>query len=553
MADSNAIRKGHPRGLYVLFATEMWERFNYYGMRAILVYFMTSALMFNKPFASMLYGGYTGLIYLTPLVGGYIADRYWGNRQSIITGGLIMALAEFILFACSSLYKTSPDTSSLLFYIGLGVMIMGNGFFKPNISSMVGQLYPGGDKRLDAAYTIFYMGINVGGMVGPFVCGLVGNTGNPDDFKWAFLAGGIGMILSVITFYYLKNKYVVSYDGNPIGTVPVKMAESTHFLKKPFSLKVFFSLVVYAALAIGLLYIHGRQIFDISYLMLVALVAIMIIIFSDKALTKLEIRRIAVIFIVSFFVIFFWSAFEQAGASLSFFAAEQTQLHVDSLNFNVPPSWFQSLNSFFVVAFAPLFAWIWIKLGKRNLEPNSPTKMALGLLLLAFGYLWIAYGVKGLQPGIKVSMIWLTGMYALHSWGELCLSPIGLSLVNQLAPLRFASLLMAVWFMANAAANVLAGKISALYPPGIAELKQAAASGIDLQKILNNRAAANSAEIMKLQELKIPYEFKSFLGFQLNNLYDFFMLFVIMAGAASFILFFLTRWLHKMMHEAKVE
>ncbi len=550
MAESNVIREGHPRGLYVLFATEMWERFNYYGMRAILVYFMTSALMFNKPFASMLYGGYTGLIYLTPLVGGYIADRYWGNRQSIITGGLIMALAEFILFACSSLYKTSPDTSTLLFYIGLGVMIIGNGFFKPNISSMVGQLYPGGDKRLDAAYTIFYMGINVGGMVGPFVCGLVGNTGNPDDFKWAFLAGGIGMILSVITFHYLKNKYVVSYDGKPIGTIPEKMASSNHFLKKPFSLQVFLCLVAYAALAIGLLYIHGQRIFDISYLLLAALVAILFIIFSDKALTKLEIRRITVIFVVSFFVIFFWSAFEQAGASLSFFAAEQTQLHVDALNFNVPPSWFQSLNSFFVVAFAPLFAWIWIKLGKRNLEPNSPTKMALGLLLLAMGYLWIAYGVKGLQPGIKVSMIWLTGMYALHSWGELCLSPIGLSLVNQLAPLRFASLLMAVWFMANAAANVLAGKISALYPPGIAEVKQAAASGIDLQKILNNKAAASPGEIMKLQELKIPYEFKSFLGFQLNNLYDFFMLFVVMAGAASLILFFLTRWLHKMMHEA---
>ena len=553
MADSNVMRKGHPRGLYVLFATEMWERFNYYGMRAILVYFMTSALLFNKPFASMLYGGYTGLIYLTPLVGGYIADRYWGNRQSIITGGLIMALAEFILFACSSLYKNSPDISTLLFYIGLGTMIIGNGFFKPNISSMVGQLYPGGDKRLDAAYTIFYMGINVGGMVGPFICGLVGNTGNPDDFKWAFLAGGIGMILSVITFQYLKNKYVVSYDGKPIGAIPEKMVSSTHFLRKPFSLQVFISLIMYAALAIGLLYIHGRQIFDISYLMLAALVAILIIIFSDKALTKLELRRIAVIFIVSFFVIFFWSAFEQAGASLSFFAAEQTQLHVDALNFNVPPSWFQSLNSFFVVAFAPLFAWIWIKLGKRNLEPNSPTKMAIGLLLLAIGYLWIAYGVKGLQPGIKVSMVWLTGMYALHSWGELCLSPIGLSLVNQLAPLRFASLLMAVWFMANAAANVLAGKISALYPPGIAEIKQAAASGIDLQKILNNRAAANPTDIMKLQELKIPYEFQSFLGFQLNNLFDFFMLFVMMAGAASLILFFLTRWLHKMMHEAKVE
>lgn len=553
MAEAKAIKQGHPRGLYVLFATEMWERFNYYGMRAILVYFMTQALLFNKPFASMIYGGYTGLIYLTPLVGGYIADRFWGNRQSIITGGLIMALGEFILFFCSSLYKSSPDISEMLFYTGLGTMIIGNGFFKPNISSMVGQLYRTGDKRLDAAYTIFYMGINTGGMLGPFVCGLVGNTGNPADFKWAFLAGGIGMLLSVITFQYLKKKYVVSYDGNPVGAIPEKMATSNHFLKKPFSVQVFLSLVVYAAIAIGLLYVHAKNIFDISYLLLAALIAILFIIFSDKALTKLEMRRIIVIFVVSFFVVFFWSAFEQAGASLSFFAAEQTKLNIDSLNFNVPPSWFQSLNSLFVVVFAPLFAWIWIKLGKRNLEPNSPTKMAIGLLLLALGYWWIASGVKDLQPGIKVSMIWLTGMYILHSWGELCLSPIGLSLVNQLAPLRFASLLMAVWFMANAAANVLAGKISALYPPGIAEVKKAADNGIDLQKILNDKTSATAAEIAKLKTLEIPYEFKSFLGFHLNNLYDFFMLFVIMAGIAALILFSLTRWLHKMMHEAHVE
>ena len=553
MAEIDFVKKGHPRGLYVLFATEMWERFNYYGMRAILVYFMTDALLFNKPFASILYGGYTGLIYLTPLVGGFIADRYWGNRQSIIMGGLIMALGELILFACSSLYKSAPDTSAFLFYIGLGVMIMGNGFFKPNISSMVGQLYPARDKRLDAAYTIFYMGINVGGMLGPFVCGLVGNTGNPDDFKWAFLAGGIGMILSVITFHYFKTKYVVSHEGKPVGAVPEHMAASTSFLKKPVSILVFLGLAAYAAVAIGLLYIHGQKIFDISYLLLGALVIILFLIFSDKSLTKVETQRVIVIFVVSFFVIFFWSAFEQAGASLSFFAKEQTKLHVDALNFNVPPSWFQSLNSFFVVVFAPLFAWIWIKLGKRNLEPSSPTKMALGLLLLSVGYLWIAYGVKGLQPGIKVSMIWLTGMYALHSWGELCLSPIGLSLVNKLAPLRFASLLMAVWFMANAAANVLAGKLSALYPPGIEEVKKAGEAGIDLQRILNNRASASSAEITKLTELKIPYEFKSFLGFDLNNLYDFFMLFVVMAGVASVILFFLTKWLQRWMHEANTD
>ena len=229
---------GHPKGLYVLFATEMWERFNYYGMRAILIYFMTDALLFSKPFASNCMAVIPAWYYLTPLIGGFIADRYWGNRNSIIVGGLIMALAEFILFFCSSMYKSSPEISGILFYVGLGTMIVGNGFFKPNISSMVGQLYAPGDKRTDAAYTIFYMGINVGGMIGPFICGLVGNTGNPDDFKWAFLAGGIGMLISVITLHLLKNKYILSYDNKPIGIVPEHMADSNSPIKKPMSIPV---------------------------------------------------------------------------------------------------------------------------------------------------------------------------------------------------------------------------------------------------------------------------------------------------------------------------
>jgi POT family proton-dependent oligopeptide transporter len=541
----------HPKGLYVLFATEMWERFNYYGMRAILVYFMTQALMFSKPFASNLYGGYTSLVYLTPLVGGYFADRYWGNRKSIMFGGMVMALAELILFFCSYYYKTLPEVSSFLFYLGLGLMIAGNGFFKPNISSMVGQIYKVGDKRTDSAYTIFYMGINVGGMVGPFICGLVGNTGDPDDFKWAFLAGAIGMLISVYTMYRLKDKYLVTPDGKPVGVVPEHMDNSTSFLRKPVSPGGIGVILLLCACAMGLLYVHAREIFDITWLLLASLVALLYVIFSDKSLTKLETKRIIAIFVVSFFVVFFWSAYEQAGASLSFFAAEQTNLHIDLLNYNVPPAWFQSVPSAFVVIFAPLFAWLWIWLGKRNAEPTSPMKMAIGLFLLAVGYAWIALGVKDLQPNIKVSMIWLTGMYALHVWGELCLSPIGLSLVNKMAPLRFASLLMAVWFMANAAANVLAGKLSALYPPGQPEIIKAAEAGIDLPAILTGKIVPGAAEIVKLKELKVPYEFSSFLGYTITNLYDFFMLFVIMSGIAAVLLFVLTSWLKKLMTAEK--
>lgn len=490
---------GHPKGLYVLFATEMWERFNYYGMRAILVLFMTKALMFDKVFASNLYGSYTGLIYLTPLVGGYVADRYWGNKRSILMGGILMAIGEFILFFCGALYDSNPDASAWLFFSGLGFMIAGNGFFKPNISSLVGQLYAKGDSRTDSAYTIFYMGINVGGALGPFVCGLVGDTGNPADFKWAFLAGGIGMLLGVATLQFLHNKYVLDPQGKILGLTPENAPAK--FLKPAY---IVGSLLVFSLICIGLIYADVKIFSYLFYLLIASIILIAFIVFSDKTLTALEKKKVAVIFTVSFFVIFFWSAFEQAGASLTFFAEEQTNRDLGF--FVVPASFFQSLNSTFVVILAPVFALLWLKMGKR--EPSSPMKMAMGLFLLALGYLWIAFGVKDVQPGIKVSMMWLTGMYFMHTSGELCLSPIGLSLVNKLAPIKFASLLMAVWFTANAFANKLAGVLSALYPDG-----------------------------------KTTYV----LGFAITNLYDYFMMFVVMAGTASLILFIIASKLKKMM------
>ncbi len=305
---------GHPKGLYVLFATEMWERFNYYGMRAILVLFMTKALMFDKVFASNLYGSYTGLIYLTPLVGGYFADRYWGNKRSILLGGIVMAIGEFILFFCGALYNSNPDASAWLFFSGLGFMIAGNGFFKPNISSLVGQLYAKGDTRTDSAYTVFYMGINVGGALGPFICGLVGDTGNPADFKWAFLAGGIGMLLSVVTLQFLHNKYVLDPQGKVLGLTPENAPAK--FLKPAFILG---TLLVFSLICIGLIYVDVKVFSYLFYLLIASILLIAFIVFSDKTLSALEKKKVAVIFTVSFFVIFFWSAFEQAGASLTFF------------------------------------------------------------------------------------------------------------------------------------------------------------------------------------------------------------------------------------------
>lgn len=559
--------KGHPKGLYILFATEMWERFNFYGMRAMLVLFMTKALLFDQAFASNLYGSYLSLIYLTPLLGGFMADRYWGNRRSIIAGGIVMAIGEIVLFACGTLYKTNPGVSTLLYFSGLGLMIAGNGFFKPNISSLVGQLYPKNDHRKDAAYTIFYMGINTGGMLGPFICGLFGDTGNPADFRWAFLIAGIGMVISVIV-QKLFHKYVTDPDKKLLGMVP---ANSPKIMLSP--IPTIIGLAILASACIGLLYLDTR-INYLFYLLVACIVIIPAIIFMDKTLNAIEKNKVIVIFVVCFFVIFFWAAFEQAGASLTIFADAQTDRHLGlsmpvwivyvlsaallffisrlykkaSVNLatafdkqlrvavygllllfaagiiiadayliiggyshvtreEVPASWFQSLNSAFVVLFAPFFAWLWLTLGKR--EPSSPTKMAFGLFFLALGYLWIAKGVNNVAPGVKVSMIWLTGMYALHTAGELCLSPIGMSLVNKLSPLKFSSLLMAIWFTANAFGNKVAGVLSSLYP--------------------------NEGRVT------------SFLGYKMHNLHEFFMLFVVMAGAAALVLFLLTKKLQKMM------
>jgi len=490
----------HPKGLMVLFFIEMWERYNYYGMRAILVLFMTKAMLYDKVFASNLYGSYSSLVFLTPLIGGYMSDRYWGNKRSIAVGGIVMALGEFVLFFCGLNYHSNPELSSLLFFTGLGLMIAGTGFFKPNNASMVGQLYPKGDKRVDSAYTIFYIGINVGAALGPIVCGFLGDTGNPADFKWAFLAGGIGMIISVIIQRLFHNKYVRDANDKILGLTPVG---TRNRIVNPFFIITGFALL--ACVAICLLYIDVKVVNYLAYLLFGALLLSIFIIFSDKKLTFIEKQRIAVIFIVSFFVIFFWSAFEQAGASLTFFADEQTERDLGF--FYVPASFFQSLNSVFIVTLAPVFAWFWMKLGKR--DPSSPYKMAIGLLFLSSGFLWIAFGVNKVVPGVKVSMIWLTGMYFLHTCGELCLSPIGLSMVNKLAPFRFASLLMAVWFLANASANKLTGVLSALYPDS---------------------------------------KTTSFLGYQITNMHDFFMLFVVMSGVAALILLSLSNRLQKMLH-----
>ncbi len=486
MAEVNSNSK-HPSGLYVLFLTEMWERFSYYGMRALFVLFMTKALLFDKALGSQIYGSYTGLVYLTPLLGGYMADRYWGNRKSIVVGGVLMAIGQLLMFFAGTFYQ-QPELATPLMFTGLGFLIFGNGFFKPNISTMVGQLYPIGDKRVDSAFTIFYMGINLGAFIAPLVCGYLGDTGNAADYRWGFLAACIGMCLSLIFFIALKNKYIVTPEGEQIGEKPNSAREvNTSGVKTPVNYKAIF---IWGAIFITLLFVFLNK-FEMdlvgSFIFSLTIAAPGYII-TDPTLSKVERERIWVIYIAAFFVIFFWAAFEQAGASLTYFAEEQT----DRVLFGktIPTSYFQAINAVAIVIFAPLFVWIWGGLGKRNLEPASPFKQALGLFLLAIGYLVIAFGVKGIDPSTKVSMVWLVSLYTIHTFGELCLSPIGLSMVNKLAPVKLASLLMGVWFLSTAAANKFAGTLSALYP-----------EEVKIEKVFSSKASSVSMGALNTAEI----------------------------------------------------
>lgn len=582
--EANSVKKGHPKGIYLLFVTEMWERFSYYGMRALFVLFMTKALLFDKAYGAQIYGSYTGLVYLTPLIGGYIADRYWGNRRSIIVGGLLMAVGQFLMFLSGHFFE-SIEMAKMLMFTGLGFLIFGNGFFKPNISTMVGQLYSPGDSRRDSAYTIFYMGVNAGSFIAPLICGFFGDTGHPGDFKWGFLAACIGMLLGVVVFSILKNKYLQTPTGDSIGIIPnskdlrrleeeennQSTEEKTTNKRSNTKIALIWGLI-WAILFSFLFFVLNTDL--ISSIIFSLTIAAPGYIISDPSLTKIERSRIWVIYIIAFFVIFFWSAFEQAGASLTYFAEEQTNRHVNAFDWTIPTSYFQSINAVSIIIFAPIFVAIWTRLNKKGKEPASPYKQSIGLFLLAVGYLVIAFGVKGLAPGIKVSMLWLVGLYVIHTFGELCLSPIGLSMVNKLAPVRFASLLMAIWYLSTSAANVFAGTLSSYYPQPIIELSAVQSAEKDNSLILlpdDFSESVSDKDGMKVipfdrivfskiedktlkseiqgnlekQQLENP---KTFMGYQISSLYDFFLLFVFMAGAASIILFFLSKRLLKMMH-----
>lgn len=556
-----AVQSGHPKGLWVLFGTEMWERFNFYGMRAILTLFMVNSLMMKEEEAAIIYGGFLGLCYLTPMLGGFISDRFFGNRNCILLGGTMMAIGQLLLFCSASVFGSNLGLANTLMWTALGIIIFGNGFFKPNISSMVGSLYPKQEKtKLDTAFTIFYMGINIGAFLGQFICPILGDVkdaGGIRDihaFKWGFLAAAIAMLIGTAVFFFLKNKYVVTPEGRPIGGLPSGNEAADY--EEGESQKAHFtagSLMTAVAVFVGLFFLFNyftdgdNVVKTIIYPIIYSSgISLALLILLDKTLTKVETQRIWVIYIMSFFIIFFWAAFEQAGSSLTFIADNQTDRNF--FGWNMPPSMVQIFNGLFVVIFAFPFSILWDKLRAKNQEPLSTVKQSIGLALIALSYFIIAHNVKDLGNSGLLAIYWLILLYLIQTFGELCLSPIGLSLVGKLSPKRFASLAYGVFFISNAAGYALSGTLGSILPATGDKYLKAKELGIDLQGVLDKTITATPEQLKLLEDNQISASYPVFAGFEIHNLYEFFMVFVVLCGIASVILFLLTPVIKKMMH-----
>jgi proton-dependent oligopeptide transporter, POT family len=426
---------GHPRGLSLLFLAEMWERFSYYGMRALLVLYMVHVLKWTDAHASNLYGSYTGLTFLTPLFGGYLADKWIGTRRSLVVGGVIIACGHFVL-ALDSL----PS-----FYAGLALVVIGTGFFKPNVSTMVGQLYQPGDQRRDAGFTIFYMGINLGATIAPFVCGYLAQAPgfqetlvhaglNPArSWSWGFGAAGVGMLCGLALYLKLRDKYLPGIGVRATHTGPTLASRGQAATVPPIPASASASEP------------------------------------ASGPLSADERRRVISLLILFLFVACFWLVYEQGGSSLNLFADRYTDLHAGSSVF--PSSYFQSAQPFFVITLAPLFALLWTRLRKAGREPSTPAKMVWGLGLLAVGTLFMIGGGRVVDACLGshaatscavASPAWLTMFYLFSVLGELCVSPVGLSYVTKVAPARYVGFLMGAWFLTNSSGLKLAGFVASL-------------------------------------------------------------------------------------------
>lgn len=437
----NNINTKQPAGLWLICVTEAFERFSYYAMRALLILYFVYALKMDKGAASNLYGSFTGLVYLSGIYGGYIADRITGQKGAIIAGALMIIVGQFLL----------GFESVGMIYTALGFLVMGNGFFKISVSTLVGSLYEKGDARRDSGFTYFYMSVNIGAFLAAIIGGGIGEK---LGWRYGFWTAAFAMVIGLVIFLWGKEKYLKGRGDKPATVSPkaIKEAVTVTALLAAAVVLVYF-LGIWKTVAVGfaaaliwfLVKNLGKKPAGAS---------------DKKPLTTEEKQRIAVIFILAFFVIFFWTAFEQQGAALNLFAYEQTDRWINFFglfHWEIPATWFQSLNPVYVVLFAPLFSKLWVDLAKKGKEPSTPAKFVVALWLIGAGFAVLLFGAMQLGPGVKLSMLYLFAAYALLTMGELCLSPVGLSMVTKLAPVQFVGLLMGVWKTANAASNKLAG------------------------------------------------------------------------------------------------
>lgn len=428
-------RKVHPKALFTLFMVELWERFSYYGMRALLMLYMTASLIdggfnFSDAKGYGIYGAYGALVYLTPLIGGYFADKLMGFQRAITLGAILMAIGQFTLFM----------NNEFTFFIGLAVLVVGNGFFKPNISSMIGRLYKDGDQRRDGAFTLFYMGINMGAFLAPLTCGAIGEN---EGWEYGFLVAGIGMLIGYLVFVW--GQKTGSYGD--IGLAPDEPPTANVVKAIPNKLLPFIVTAVLVASATTLIMFN-----DIVDIMLAAL-AIMVIGYLLVQAGKMEVvakNRIWVIVILLLFTTIFWTFFELAGSALNLFTARNVDRTLFGLE--IKTTFFQSFNPLFIMVFAPIFSFIWIKLANANKEPAAPYKFGLGLVLLGLGFVVLQMGGASAKAGMvpAMFMVWL---YLLHTIGELTLSPVGLSLVTKLSPKHMVAFMMGIWFLSSSIAH----------------------------------------------------------------------------------------------------
>jgi len=462
----------HPKGLYTLFFTEMWERMSYYGMRGILVLFMTASILdgglqFDNVSASAIYGIYSACVYLVALLGGWLADRHIGQQKAILYGGMIIMLGHFLL----------AFTNLQTFYLGLIFVVLGTGLLKPNISAIVGGLYENDLNKKESGFTIFYMAINIGSVLGFFICGFLGeNVG----WHYGFGAAGIGMAFGLIQFILTKSN---------LGSIGLKPSIELNNEAKKKELRIFnsFMLIFFLIIFLGLFgYVSFDPIPIANILTLVILlIAIMyfLYLFFFGNLSEEEGKKIALIVVLFFGAAFFWSGFDQAGSSFNIFAKEYTDRII--LGWEYPASWLQVLNPVLVVILSPFMAYMWLFLGKRMLDPSLPFKFGLGLIFMAIGFIFIATGASvAMQEGMAGAK-WLLLTYLFHTIGELTLSPIGLAAISNLSPKRFVGQMMGIWFLASSLGAIIAGLLSG----------QATYSGINSMPDLFNKIAITSSII----------------------------------------------------------